>query len=245
MQTQLRNFLPAAFCILMALPFAGSRDCAAQAPPAKTAAPATPLPRSDANGNPLRRAATGHVSNYDEAKVGSYTLPDPLVLANGQPVRDADAWLKLRRPEILKLYETHIFGRVPARAPKVTWTVAETDPKAMDGAAVRKQITGRIGDGPDAPTVNVMLHLPAKAAGPVPVLMQMNFFGNPSAGAQAAAPKSADTKSPPAAPVTGKTPGKAPGAGTPIADFLARGYGYATFRYTEFQPDNATNALRG
>ena len=31
---------------------------------------------SDANGNPLRRALkTGHVSNYDEAKVPPYTLP--------------------------------------------------------------------------------------------------------------------------------------------------------------------------
>ena len=44
---------------------------------------------SDANGNPLRRALkTGHVSNYDESKVAPFTLPDPLVLANGKPVRD-------------------------------------------------------------------------------------------------------------------------------------------------------------
>lgn len=245
MQSNLRTFFFAAVCILTVLAFAGSGGCLAQTPPAKPTAQATPLPRSDANGNPLRRAPTGHVSNYDEAKVGNYTLPDPLVLANGQPVRDAETWLKLRRPEILKLYETHIFGRVPERAPKVTWTIAETDTKAMDGTAVRKHIVGRIGDGPDAPTVNVMLHLPAKATGPVPVLMQMNFFGNPPAGAQPAAPKSTNTKSPPAAPITSKAPGKAPGAGTPIADLLARGYGYATFRYTEFQPDNATNALRG
>jgi hypothetical protein len=46
-------------------------------------------PRADASGNPLRRAPTGHVSNYDEAKVGTFMLPDPLVLNNGQPVRDA------------------------------------------------------------------------------------------------------------------------------------------------------------
>ena len=49
---------------------------------------------TDANGNPLRRALkTGHVSNYDEAKVGTYTLPDPLVLANGTPVRDRADWV--------------------------------------------------------------------------------------------------------------------------------------------------------
>ena len=49
--------------------------------PAPAAAPAAPArPTKDANGNALRYAATGHVSNYDESKVGTYTLPDPLVL---------------------------------------------------------------------------------------------------------------------------------------------------------------------
>src|SRR5207244_3290618 len=74
---------------------------------------------SDANGNPLRRALeTGHVSNYDETKVPPYTLPDPLVMTNGRPVRNAREW-KARRAEIVKLYETEIYGRVPAGAPPV------------------------------------------------------------------------------------------------------------------------------
>ena len=99
-----RVFVAAAIILLAA-------SCGVLAQPATTR-------RSDANGNPIRTARTGHVSNYDEAKSGSYTLPDPLVLAGGQPVRDADVWLKQRRPEILKLYETEIYGRVPANAPK-------------------------------------------------------------------------------------------------------------------------------
>jgi hypothetical protein len=217
----------------------------AEAPPANPAAPA--LPKSDAKGNPIRRAPTGHVSNYDEAKVGAYKLPDPLLLQDGQPVRDAGTWLQQRRPEILKLYETHIYGRVPQRAPKVTWEAAETDTKAMDGAAVRKQIIGRIGDGADAPKVNLVLYLPAKAGGPVPVLLQLNFFGNPPASTPAVpsapVPNTADAKGQSAAPATGK--GKLPpGAGTPIADFLGRGYGYASVRYTEFEGDSRTNSLK-
>ena len=35
--------------------------------------------------------------NYDEAKVPRYTLPDPLVLSDGQRVRDAAAWRANRR----------------------------------------------------------------------------------------------------------------------------------------------------
>src|SRR5215831_16304733 len=61
---------------------------------------------NDANGNALRRALkTGHMSNYDESKVAPYSLPDPLVLANGKAVRNADSWTKQRRPQLIKLYE--------------------------------------------------------------------------------------------------------------------------------------------
>ena len=58
--------------------------------------------------------------NYTEAKVVPYTLPDPLKLANGEPVRDADTWINKRRPELVKLFEENEYGRVPA-------TVAEGD----------------------------------------------------------------------------------------------------------------------
>jgi hypothetical protein len=117
--------------------------------PAQT--PATALQRTDANGNPLRRAPTGHVSNYDEAKVGAYTLPDPLVLQNGQPVQDANTWFRQRRPEILQAYETEIYGRIPERAPRMKFEVVETDTNALDGVAIRKHIVGYIGDNPDGP----------------------------------------------------------------------------------------------
>ena len=118
------------------------------APGQGTAAPASATNLgADANGNPLRRALkTGHVSNYDEAKVAPFTLPDPLVLADGKPVRDRQTWVKQRRPEILRMYETEIYGRMPAKTPAVTWQVAETDANARAGTAVMKKIVGTIGE---------------------------------------------------------------------------------------------------
>jgi hypothetical protein len=187
----------------------------------------TSLPRNDAQGNPLRRAPTGHVSNYDEARVGEYTLPDPLVLQNGKPVRDADTWFKQRRPEILKLYRTEIYGRVPEGAPKLRFEVAEIDTHAMNGAAVRKEIVGHMGDKSDGPAVRVHLYLPAKATHPVPVLLHLVFFGATPPSASAA-----NSVSRPRMSETG-----------PVADILARDYGYATVRYTEFEGDSASNSL--
>jgi hypothetical protein len=91
---------------------------------------------------PIRTAdKTGHVSNYDESKVGTYSLPDPLTLANGRPVRDAATWTK-RRAELIGLYEKEIFGRIPANTPKVAWTAA---PVETANGVISKRSAGAIG----------------------------------------------------------------------------------------------------
>ena len=140
--------------------------------------------RRDPKGNPVRLAkATGHVSNYDEAKVPPYTLPDPLKLANGERVTSAEEWFKRCRPEILKFYQTEIYGRVPENAPPVSWEVVETDRQARDGQAVLKRVVGQMGHKPDAPRMYLTVHLPAKASGPVPLLLALTFgFGGRAPG---------------------------------------------------------------
>ena len=194
-----------------------------------TQTPAAPSPTnlgSDSNGNPLRRALkTGHVSNYDEAKVPPYTLPDPLVMADGRPVRTARMWNE-RRAEIVKLYETEIYGRVPANAPRVTWQITETDPSAREGTAVMKRLVGRIGSAPDGPRMNVTLFTPSSVRKPVPVILLINFGG----GNEASAPggRGPVSRDPPVA-----------------ADILARGWGYATVGYQDIQPDRANAWTEG
>jgi hypothetical protein len=107
-------------------------------PPDKKIDPKT-LPKSDANKNPIRYATkTGHVSNYDESKVKPYTLPELLKMQNGEPVTTAEMWYKKRRPEILKLFQTEIFGRIPDNAPKVNWVVVSSDDMAAGGTAILK-----------------------------------------------------------------------------------------------------------
>src|SRR3954452_17411899 len=79
-------------------------------------------------------------TNYDQSKVAAFTLPDPLVMSDGTPVKSADDWLNKRRPEIVKLFEENEFGRCPERPAGMTWDVWDTDRAAIDGKAVRKQI---------------------------------------------------------------------------------------------------------
>ena len=186
-----------------------------------------PLRRTDAHGDPVRRAVTGHISNYDESRVGHYTLPNPLVLADGRPVRDAKTWFDVRRPELLKLYDDDIYGRVPANAPKVSFKVAEIDTNALGGLAVHKLVLIQFGDKPDGPVMHLNEYLPAKANGPAPMLLQIVFFSNPPV------PDPASTSTNP----TPRFRFRFSEAG-PMTNIIERGYGYATFRYTEIQPDS-------
>jgi hypothetical protein len=197
---------------------------AGSSPATGQTAPAAERPTNlgaDANGNPLRLAIkTGHVSNYDEAKVRPYTLPDPLVLGDGARVTDARAWVTRRRPEILRLYETEIYGRIPASAPKVTWQVGETDAQAREGTAILTRITGTMGTAAGGPQVKLTLYTPKSTDRPVPIILLVNFGGGP--------PPPPDS---PAA--TRRFPTDPPVA----AEIIARGWGYATVGYLDIQPD--------
>jgi hypothetical protein len=196
--------------------------------------------RSDPKGNPVRLAkATGHVSNYSEKKVRPYKLPDPLVISSGERVTSAEQWFKARRPEILKLYRDEIYGRVPEGAPRVKWEVAETDPAARGDTAVMKRLIGRMGDKPDGPRMNMTLYLPAKANGPVPVLLSLTFgFGprGPAAG-KAAVPGKGDISKPATA--------KGAGGFDSVGEVLGHGWGFASLNYGDIQPDRADRWTEG
>src|SRR6185436_14750568 len=79
--------------------------------------------------------------------------------------------------ELLKYYQSEIYGRIPATAPKVTWQVVSNDSSALGGIAVMKQLAGHMGS-PDGPAIGVTLYTPAKATKPVPILVSISFnFG--------------------------------------------------------------------
>ena len=180
------------------------------------------------------------VPNYDESKVPPYTLPDPLVLQNGTPVTSAAQWREQRRPELLRIFAAEVYGRTPgARVPSDN-RVDSAD-KTSDGRAVRKQVTITFGVGAGAPTLHLLLYLPANAARPVPVFLGLNFEGN-----------HAVHPDPGIALSTAWMPEQSRGVvnhrATPasrgseasrwaIDRILARGYGLATAYYGDLDPD--------
>jgi hypothetical protein len=200
--------------------------------------------KSDPQGNPVRLAkSTGHVSNYSEEKVAPFTLPEALVAASGERVTSAGEWRSKRRPEILKFYETEIYGRVPAGAPRVAWQVTETDANAREGTAIRKLVVGRMGDKPDAPKIDLTVHLPNNASRPVPMLLSISF-GFPPGGfrggkgpAKRASPATAGQASSGTQAVGKAASGPPAPRFDSLGEVLRRGWGYASLNYREIQPD--------
>jgi hypothetical protein len=125
--------------------------------------------------------ASGQVApevNYDEAKVGSYLLPDPLRLSSGAAVGDAETWRRIRRPEILRLYEKEVFGRTVAPRTKVLVEVLEAGMPALGAKAIRKQVRLWFAGKKEGPGVTMLVYLPAKSKGPAPVFVGLSFGPN-------------------------------------------------------------------
>src|SRR3546814_13162305 len=79
--------------------------------------------------------------NADEAKVAPYRLPDPLTMADGKRVTSAAEWTARRRPELLALFQRHIYGVTPPAPAALPAVVPDLDRPAPGGPAVPK--TGR------------------------------------------------------------------------------------------------------
>ena len=182
-------------------------------------------PRSEVAGIPV---------NYDEAKVGTYTLPDPLKLANGQPVRDAKTWLQKRRPEIVKLFEENQFGRSPGRPAGMSFEVFEKGAPAFDGQAIRRQVTIYFTSNKTEPKLDLLLYLPPKATKPVPVLLNLSFTANSNfvadPGIKPGEIWNRDKQRVPA-PKDGRF------GSLKVLPFLAQGFGVATMYYGDIDPD--------
>ena len=115
-------------------------------------------------------------TNYDEAKVPAYELPDPLQFDDGREVRNARQWEKKRRPQVLEVFAQELYGHMPARPEGLHFsTISEETVYA--GLGLRKVVRIYL-DADQTHWFDVLIHLPKDAAGPVPMFVGLNFKGN-------------------------------------------------------------------
>ena len=186
--------------------------------------------------------AQGPETNYDEAKVPKYALPDVLAMRNGERVRDAKTWETRRRPEILELYRTEVFGHSPARPAKLDYEVTSVDKQALGGRAIRKQLTVWFARQAGGPKMDILLYLPAAARQPVPVFLGLGFAGNQSVYLDPGIKlgnewvRDSVTKAMVKQAATEKSRGSQQ-ARWQLDRILEHGYGLATIYYGDIEPD--------
>jgi hypothetical protein len=142
----------------------------------------------------LCQAQTRPTLNDDESKVPQYELTDPLKTADGRKVDTVKMWNEIRRPELLELFETEMYGKLPCEALRFGNAAmggivpairvhADSNPSVFNGKGARHQIQLRFAKGEEKPTDNcpkieVLIYTPNNVKGKVPAFLGLNFEGN-------------------------------------------------------------------
>lgn len=184
-----------------------------------------------------RDTVAGIPVNYDESRVGSYSLPDLLTLENGKKVTTPKQWYGKRRPEILKIVEDNQFGKYPKKKSPLRYKVRQD--YGFGGTTIRKQITVYFSKDDNGPRMDVLLYLPKEKSGPSPVLLNLSFSpNNVSVADDGVSPGrrwDASTKT----PILAETPTGERNytLDAYIKKFTEAGYAFATLCYTDIEPD--------
>jgi hypothetical protein len=170
----------------------------------------------------VQRTATSQPGfNYDEARVGTYTLPDPLRLGDGT-VATRSTWPS-RRSEILELFRDNVYGRRPGKPESLRFETLETRANVMDGAATLKRVAIISGQGGREHRFEITLFVPDARPGRVPVLLLLN--NRP--------PSNVDPTRREKSPFW------------PAEEVIARGYGIAALQVADLAPDDAKTFTNG
>ena len=104
--------------------------------------------------------AVAQNENMDESKVNPYSLPELLTASNGKKIQTEKQWEKTRRPEVLALFQQHVYGRIPGRPSDMHFVIANEDRHALEGKATRKEVTILFTSKEDGPALHLLLWLP-------------------------------------------------------------------------------------
>lgn len=172
------------------------------------------------------------LANYDESKVPEYTLPDVLMCEDGEVVTTKEVWEQKRRPEVLDMFTTYMFGKAPVLKDKLPYKVERVSAKALGGRATRKEVTVQLTDDPQGPAIRLQLYLPNRVKGRVPVFLGLSFLPNYTIcndeEVELPEAKEGDKRK----PVRG-----AMSMSWQLDKILEQGYGLATFCYNDVDPD--------
>ena len=112
--------------------------------------------------------------NYDESKVPSYTLPDPLVTSDGSQVETSQQWKSQRRPELMQLFREHVYGFRPEADYSVRFEQTAQVDDAFDGKATGRSMRAVITIEDREYSFPFVVFVPNDTPGKVPAVIHIN-----------------------------------------------------------------------
>ncbi|MBN2713059.1 MAG: hypothetical protein JXR97_11610, partial [Planctomycetes bacterium] len=90
--------------------------------------------------------------------------------SKGKEIKTIEQWEK-RRAELLKIFETEVYGKVPETKYKSTWTVEQEDAIAMEGKATLRLVAITTTSEYGSHTFRVNILIPNKREKPAPAFI--------------------------------------------------------------------------
>ena len=190
----------------------------------------------------LSTGAWSQEANYDESSVPFYVLPELLKSADRTIIETSDDWEKIRRPEVLGLFQQYVYGRVPEGDYSQSYEVLSQARKTLGGAADRYEIRITIERKNRRLFFDLLLFLPADAKKAVPLFLGYNFNGNhtvhPDPGILITKSWVRNTRDALVAYNQANELSRGASASRwPVEIILEHGYGLATMYYGDIDPD--------
>ncbi|MCX6879848.1 MAG: acetylxylan esterase [Verrucomicrobia bacterium] len=190
----------------------------------------------------LTFAQAAREANYDEAKVGTFTLPPLLVAQDGSKVTTAEQWTKQRRAEVIGLFREHVYGHSPAKTDDLKFEVTGTKDDALGGLATRKFVHLTLTKHPQWQGLDLMLYVPNARRQPAPVFVGLSFGGNHAVSTEPDVPlnprrmpglKNGKSGNQASEPTRGSEASR-----WPLEMLIKHGYAVATAWYGDLEPDH-------
>ncbi|MCK4745541.1 MAG: hypothetical protein KAT15_00825, partial [Bacteroidales bacterium] len=169
-------------------------------------------------------------------------LPEALVSKDGIAIESPGQWENVRREEVLELFRSHVYGRVPDADLSISHQVKFMDMNALSGSAIVKEVEVKVGLAGEELDFTILVFLPENAPGPVPLFVGLNFYGNhtihPYPGISIT--ESWVQNNPDLGITENKATERSRGARAhrwPVELILSGGYGLATIYYGDLDPD--------
>ncbi|MDZ7691598.1 MAG: hypothetical protein U5K69_10820 [Balneolaceae bacterium] len=123
------------------------------------------------------QAVQAQEANYEESEVPDYTLPEILKTIDGNTVESIREWKFNRRPEIIELFQKHVYGEVPQQFDSIEFKTASENKDAMGGTATARQIDIIVHRNGSSLTIGLNLLIPNQVEKPAPVTLLINHRG--------------------------------------------------------------------